>query len=185
MTQGQTKDAAPTDATPPDDTPLLTQRAFAFTPSGPGGVVEGAAFTLVFKALACAIVLSLLGWTLALWWGGSLAAEPGQKVELKGLSWMFASIAILCWMLWPILRGRTRITRATITQDWVWQREAQMPTLVHAKVVRVRGFEWLIAPRLKVRAGLGKYVIFNGAEPQLWAEFERIAVELNKVSFKG
>ena len=53
-----------------------------------------------------------------------------------------------------------------------WLRE-----LAYGKLIRVRGLEWLIAPRLYVRTLTGKFAVFYAASPEMVVEFERLVSE--------
>ena len=50
--------------------------------------------------------------------------------------------------------------------------------LAYAKLIRVRGLDWLIAPRLYVRTLDGKFAVFYAASPQLLKAFERLGSSL-------
>ena len=50
--------------------------------------------------------------------------------------------------------------------------------LAYATLIRVRGLEWLLAPRFYVRTLVGKFAVFYVSDPALWQECERMAHEL-------
>ncbi|MGH6627153.1 MAG: hypothetical protein ACRECD_11560, partial [Burkholderiaceae bacterium] len=80
-------------------------------------------------------------------------------------------------------RSTTRIDSEALSQTWVWDKKMELRELAYGKLIRVRGLEWLIAPRLYVRTLLGKFAVFYAADPALIAEFERLVKELKE--FRG
>lgn len=87
---------------------------------------------------------------------------------------------MMTWTWLSILRSRTRIDSTGLTQRWMWNKHMAFDDLAYGKLIRVRGLDWLIAPRFYVRTLMGKFAVFYGATPQLVAEFERISAELRK-----
>ena len=77
-----------------------------------------------------------------------------------------------------ILRSTTRIDAKGLHQTWVWDKHMELSELAYGKLIRVRGLEWLIAPRLYVRTLMGKFAVFYAASPAMVAEFERMVGEL-------
>ena len=59
----------------------------------------------------------------------------------------------------------------------------ELRELAYGKIIRVRGLEWLIAPRLYVRTLMGKFAVFYAADPKMLAQFERLVLELK--AFRG
>ena len=54
----------------------------------------------------------------------------------------------------------------------------ELRELAYGRLIRVRGLEWLIAPRLYVRTLTGKFTVFYAASPDMIREFERLVAEL-------
>ena len=50
--------------------------------------------------------------------------------------------------------------------------------LAYTQLIRVKGLEWLIAPRFYVRTLTGKFAVFYIADPALQSECERLALQL-------
>jgi hypothetical protein len=156
------------------DTPIEAQgpEPFRFSPST-GPSIEGPAFSMPFKVLATAIVLGMTAWMGNLWLSGK---ATGGVVSI--FSWFLAALAMLACIWWWILRSRTRIDAEGLQQTWLWQKHMPMQELAHVRLVRIRGLEWLIAPRLYARTFAGKLIIFYAADVALLREFERLAAEL-------
>jgi hypothetical protein len=51
--------------------------------------------------------------------------------------------------------------------------------LAYAKLIRLRGFDWLIAPRLYARTHGGKFASFYASTPDVLAQFESISQKLS------
>ena len=149
----------------------LGRPPFRFTPST-GNEVEDPAFSPFFKLLTTLIVGACAAWLVQLAY-----AAPGSRSSTAVL-WFVAGLALMVCTWWFILRSRTRIGRDGLYQRWIWDKHMPFDDLAYAKLIRVRGLEWLIAPRLYVRTLMGKFTVFYGATPALVNEFERISTEL-------
>jgi hypothetical protein len=147
---------------------------FRFEPSG-GDAVEGQAFSLPFKLLATVIVGGCAFWLAQLWSVGALGSA-----RTGGLGWFLAGIALMGWTWFHIMTSRTRIDRKGLHQRWIWDKHMELDDLAFGKMIRVRGLDWLIAPRLYVRTLVGKFAVFYAATPELIAEFERLVAELKQ-----
>ncbi len=148
---------------------------FRFEPAAPGGVVEGPAFSLPFKLLATLIVGGCAFWLAQLWSVGALGSA-----KTGGLGWFIAGMALMAWTWFAILRSRTRLDAKGLYQRWIWDKQMALDDLAFGKLIRVRGLDWLIAPRLYVRTLVGKFAVFYAASPELIAEFERLVAELKQ-----
>jgi len=135
--------------------------------------MSGPAFSAPFKLLASVLVFGSLAWFVRLWQLGRLGSDLSVN-----LAWFLAAMAMLLWCWWAMVRSVTTVDDKQLHQTWVWDKRMVLDDLASAKLVRVRGFEWLIAPRLYVRTFVGKMGIFYAADPALVAEFERLVQEL-------
>lgn len=147
---------------------------FRFEPSQ-GDAVEGQAFSLPFKLLATVIVGGCAFWLAQLWSVGALGTA-----RTGGLGWFLAGMALMGWTWFHIMTSRTRIDRQGLHQRWIWDKQMAFDDLAFGKLIRVRGLDWLIAPRLYVRTLVGKFAVFYAATPELIAEFERLVTELKQ-----
>lgn len=145
---------------------------FRFTPSQPGHASP--AFSLPFKLVATGIVALGSLWLASLWQSGALGT-PGRST---GLVWLIAGLALMLYTWWHILRSRTRLDETALYQSWIWDKKLELRELAYCKLIRVRGLDWLIAPRLYARTLLGKFAVFYAADPVLLADFERLVREL-------
>lgn len=153
---------------------------FRFEPKAPEGM-EAPAFSRSFRVLAVAFVAGLAGWMFQLWTTGKLV--PEGSTATVALGWPLAALALVLYTCWHIQRSRTRLTREALRQTWIWEKKLELRELAYGKVIRVRGLEWLIAPRLYVRTLLGKFAVFYTADLELLAEFDRLVAELQ--AFRG
>lgn len=144
---------------------------FRFTPTNPGR--SSAAFTPVFKLLATVLVAGSVAWLASLWHKGALGSGTST-----GLLWFVSGLALMLYTWWHILTSRTRLDEAVLQQSWVWDKKLDLRELAYCKLIRVRGLDWLIAPRLYARTLLGKFSVFYTADPVLIADFERLVREV-------
>ena len=146
--------------------------AFRFHPAS-GEPLQGAAFSPVFKLLATAMLLGTAGWFAHLWLGGKVS---GGAVSI--LSWFLAALGLMACTWWSIVRSVTRLGAGELNQTWLWHKKMALRDLAYAKLIRVRGLDWLVAPRLYLRTLDGKFAVFHAADPRMIAQFERLVAEL-------
>ena len=140
----------------------------------PGGQpLQGPAFSPAFKFIATVLVAVTSGWFVQLWQAGKVS---GGTVSI--LSWFLAALAIMVYTWWCIVRSVTRLDGQALSQTWVWDKKMELRELAYGKLIRVRGLEWLIAPRLYVRTLMGKFSVFYATDPRMIAQFERLVAEL-------
>lgn len=146
---------------------------FRFIPRAAASV-RGAAFSAPFKVLATAVVAGCTGWLVRLWTQGQLGS--GLSVNL---AWFLGALVLMSWTWWAIVRSVTTLDARGLHQTWLWDKRMPFDDLAYARLVRVRGLEWLVAPRLYVRTLMGKFAVFYTADPRLAAECERLVTELS------
>ncbi len=144
---------------------------FRFTPTQPGA--SSPAFSVAFKALATLIVALGATWLASLWRAGALGTGSSS-----GLVWLLSGLALMLYTWWHILRSRTRVDETALYQSWVWDKQLELRELAYCRLIRVRGLDWLIAPRLYARTLMGKFAVFYATDPVLLADFERLVREL-------
>ena len=140
---------------------------FVFTPQAPDRMVP--AFSRSFKALAWAMLLGLGGWmttfqeswhTPAALWGG--------------LAWLLMAATV-----WAVGRSQTRFNSQELFQSWLWDKKMLVRELAYAKLIRVPGLDWLIAPRLYVRNLSGKFTVIYCADTAVLQDMRRLCSELD------
>ena len=136
------------------------------------GVVSGPAFSLPFKVLATLIVLGCVAAFAQLW-----LAQPAASAPLGG-SWFIAGLLLLAYTWVCMLRSTTQLDASGLHQSWIWDKHLELDDLAYCKLIRVRGLDWLIAPRLYARTLMGKFSVFYTASPEMATEFERLVAEL-------
>ncbi len=149
---------------------MSSPELFAFTPAG--GRIESSAFSTPFKVLAAALIAPALIWGWQLWSNGTIA------LTLSSSGWLFAALCLMVYTGWYIFNGKTTLDNTTLEQTWVWHKRAELRQLAYVKLIRMRGLEWLIAPRLYTKTYAGKLAIFYASSPAMLAEFERMESEL-------
>lgn len=143
---------------------------FRFEPTTPG--LSGPAFSIPFKVLATLIVLALAASFVQAWLAGRASGASAAG------GWFLGGLMLIVYTWWHILRSVTRIDGQMLHQSWVWDKNMELRELAYGKMIRVRGLDWLIAPRLYVRTLMGKFAVFYAASPEMVAEFERLVAEL-------
>ena len=149
---------------------MTTPELFAFTPSG--GRMVSSAFSAPFKLLAAALMTPALAWGLQLWSSGTVA------LTLASSGWLGAALCLMLYTSWYIFTGKTTLDNLTLEQTWVWHKRAELRQLAYVKLIRMRGLEWLIAPRLYTKTYAGKLAIFYASSAAMLMEFERMEHEL-------
>lgn len=152
---------------------MTVSPVFAFTPAG--GRIQCSAFSTPFKALAVALV------TLAMVWGWQMWAKGLLEPTLQSSGWIIAALCMMAYTEWHILRGKTTLDGTALQQSWVWSKRTELRDLAYAKLIRVRGLDWLIAPRLYTKTFSGKLAVYYAAAPAMLTEFQRLEQELKAV----
>ena len=139
--------------------------------------LEGPAFSVAFKTLTCAVVAFCGYWLLSLW----LQGKFGGNADLEGLrtaGWFILGWGLLACTAWFVVISRIRLDPSGITQTWMWTKHFDFDDLAVAQLIRIRGFEWLIAPRLYVRNLAGKFSVFYVSDAAVMLEMDRLSQEL-------
>ena len=155
---------------------MTTPELFTFTPTG--GRIESSAFSVPFKVLATALITPAVAWGWHMWSTGTIAWT------LESSGWLFAALCLMLYTGWYLFNGKTTLDNATLEQTWVWHKRAELRQLAYVKLIRVRGFEWLIAPRLYTKTYAGKLAIFYASSPTMLVEFERMESELKALRIR-
>jgi hypothetical protein len=134
--------------------------------------MQGPAYSRTFRLLATLLVFGACAWLAMLWYAGKL-----QLSSSLGL-WFLAAAAMMLYTWFCIVSGVTTLDEAQLQQTWMWSRKMELRELAYARVIRVRGLEWLIAPRIYLRTLTGKFAVFYAADAAMVREFERLAAEL-------
>lgn len=139
------------------------------------------AFSRSFKLLALLLVTAIASWMYQLWSTGKLAANS-TLAPSNGLIWLLSGLALMLYTLIAFYTSKTFISATHIKQTWIWDKEVAVSELVYAKLIRVRGLDWFIAPRLYVRTMMGKFHVFYAAEKPMIHAFEKLVASINQRS---
>ena len=134
--------------------------------------MECSAYGNAFKTLAMLLVSLVLIWAWRMWADGLIEAS------WRSSGWLLAALLMMAYTEWHIFKGKTSLDSHTLKQSWIWNKQVELQDLAYAKLFRVRGLDWLIAPRLYTKTYSGKMSAFYAADPVMLAEFKRLVIEL-------
>jgi hypothetical protein len=92
----------------------------------------------------------------------------------NGSLWLLCSLALMGYTLVAIYTSKTTLTETELQQTWIWHKEVPLKHIAYAKFIRVKGFDWLIAPRLYIRTMMGKFIVFYTADAAMIQKFEQL-----------
>lgn len=141
-----------------------------------GQIISGKAFSVAFRVLALLLVEGVAWWAYVLWSNGKL----GNTLNSSQL-WLLAALVLMFITVFYVFRSVTSVSNSHLKQSWIWNKEMSVSDLAYVKLIRLRGFDWLIAPRLYARTHGGKFASFYASTPEVLNEFEKIR---NKLSLK-
>ncbi|MFM7026240.1 MAG: hypothetical protein ACKOWC_09325, partial [Limnohabitans sp.] len=95
-------------------------------------------------------------------------------------AWVAVAWGMLAYIVWHIQRSRIVLSNEAIEQTWMWRRRVTLHELAVIKVMRVRGLEFLIAPRIYARNLGSTFTFFYCSDRVLLDEFARLAQALRQ-----
>ena len=120
------------------------------------------------------LVEGVAWWAYVLWNNGKL----GTTVTTSML-WLVAALVLMSITVFYVFRSVTSISATHLKQSWIWNKEMLVSDLAYVKLIRLRGFDWLIAPRLYARTHGGKFASFYASTPAVLQQFEKISSKLS------
>ena len=154
---------------------VLSIAPFVFEPMPSS--LEGAAFSHTFQAMVGLMVLGLGAWLVILWQQDKFG-DSTQLESARMAGWFILGWGLLVWTALQVRKSQTRIDSQGLFQSWIWDKHMPFEQLAYTHLIRVKGLEWLIAPRFYVRNLTGKFAVFYIADPALQRECERLALQL-------
>jgi hypothetical protein len=155
--------------------PALSITPFVFEPRP--SPLSGAAFSNTFQTLVGLLVLGLGAWLVILWQQDKFG-DSTQLESVRMAGWFILGWGLLVWTALQVRKSRTRMDSQGLFQSWIWDKHMPFEQLAYTRLIRVKGLEWLIAPRFYVRTLAGKFAVFYIADPALQRECERLALQL-------
>jgi hypothetical protein len=140
----------------------------------PDQLISGKAFTVAFRVLALLLVEGISWWAYLLWRSGKL----GTTLTSSTL-WLLAAIVLMLITVFYVFRSVTSVSNSHLKQSWIWNKTMPISELAYVKLIRLRGFDWLIAPRLYARTHGGKFASFYASTPEVLTQFEKISKRLS------
>ncbi len=140
------------------------------------------AFSKTFKLLTLGIVTFSASWMYQLWSSGKLAANSNLAPS-NGLIWLLCGLMLMVYTLVSIYTSKTTLegdleSGGMLRQTWIWDKEVSLKEIAYAKLIRARGFDWLIAPRLYVRTVMGKFTVFYATDPEMIEAYRKLVVTI-------
>lgn len=132
--------------------------------------VSGASFPLVIQCLSTVLVASI---GVAAWAGRASLAPWFESMQWMALC--VAASAMVMWGYLNILFSRTSLGPAGLSQGWLLQTRVPLTDITRVKFLRVRGLDWLLAPRMVTRTHLRGAVTFWSADPRVIERMDRLA----------
>ena len=126
--------------------------------------VEGRSFPRAIQGLATLAVACLL---LSAWKARVALANmtlPSEVLLLAGLA-----AAVVAWGYLNILFSTTRVSSEAISQGWLWRTSVRLRDIAQVKLLRFKPLDFVVAPRLVVRAGALGNTTFHMADPAVLA----------------
>ena len=107
-----------------------------------------------------------------------MAPAPGYLEGVRAAGWFILGWCLLAWTAWHVMQSRACLDAQGLHQTWIWDKHMAYDDLAYARLIRVRGLEWLMAPRLYVRTLVGKFAVFYVTDALVLAECERLSATL-------
>ncbi len=139
-------------------------------------VLQSQAFSSTFKVLAGLLTVGCAFWLFSMAQTGLLGTGGNTT-----FGWFAAAVALMGWTLWHIIRSKTSLSDRLLHQSWIWDKQIDRSDIAYAKLIRVRGLTWLVAPRLYVRTLEGKFAVFYAAEAPMIKAFEQLEADTAKL----
>jgi hypothetical protein len=139
----------------------------------PDQIISGKAFSVAFRILALLLVEGIAWWAYVLWSNGKFGTSVTSSVL-----WLLAAMVLMLITVFFVFRSVTSVSSSHIKQSWIWDKEMLVADLAYVKLIRLKGFDWLIAPRLYARTHGGKFASFYTANSAVLQQFELLSAKL-------
>ena len=107
-------------------------------------------------------------------WAGHMLVNGQLEPTLSSSGWVGLALSMMSYTGWYILTGVTTLDSMALQQTWVWHKRIDLRELAYAKLIRVPGFDWLIAPRLYTKTASNKLTVFYASSKPMLAELKKI-----------
>jgi hypothetical protein len=139
----------------------------------PDQIISGKAFSISFRVLALLLVEGIAWWGYVLWSNGKLGTT-----FTSSMLWLLAALVLMSITVFYVFRSITSVSKTHLKQSWMWNKEMLVADLAYVKLIRLKGFDWLIAPRLYARTHGGKFASFYASSSNVLQQFEILSAKL-------
>lgn len=128
--------------------------------------LECPAYPPALRAMAVIITVGLAG--LGLW---SLPALRTVEWSASSLLTYGIAAALIVWVTWWMVVGRTRLQGDELTQTWLWDKRVHARDVTTFKLVHLQALAPIMAPRLMVRRRNGAISWFHASDAEVLKTF--------------
>ncbi len=128
--------------------------------------LECPAYPPALRAMAVLITAGLAG--LGLW---SLPALRTVQWSVSSLLTYGIAAALIAWVTWWMVVGRTRLQGDELTQTWLWDKRVHARDVTTFKLVHLQMLAPILAPRLMVRRRNGAISWFHASDAEVLKTF--------------
>jgi hypothetical protein len=139
----------------------------------PDQIISGKAFSIPFRVLSLLLVEGIAWWGYVLWSSGKLGTT-----FTSSMLWLLAALVLMSITVFYVFRSVTSVSETHLKQSWIWNKEMLVADLAYVKLIRLKGFDWLIAPRLYARTHGGKFASFYASSSNVLQQFEILSAKL-------
>jgi len=132
--------------------------------------VEGTSFAVGTQGVATVLMLALM---LLAWRNADHPLVRALSTQVTVFVLIAAAVVVAGY--WTVLYSRTAIDDGEIRQSGLLPRRVALADIGQLKLIRVRGLEWLVTPRLVVRARGSGMSTFYCADARVLAAAEQLA----------
>jgi hypothetical protein len=135
--------------------------------------LEGHAYGRTFRILTVLLVAGTTVWMLDLHRNGHIDLLDWSATGWITVPWLMSvAFAVALW------RSRSGVDGERLYQRLFWEKRVLESEIATARLIRVRGLDWLFAPRLYVRTAGHRVIALYAADAAVLEHFAGIAARV-------